>query len=95
VFVRASVHTCVHSHVFVAFLNVPLVHIGQTALHIATACCTIDAVRQLLDAGSDVNAQDSDGWTPLHVAVGAAAHNVFRVSYYKTDFVTKIGSFAY
>ena len=58
---------------------------GQTALHIATACCTIDAVRQLLDAGSDINAQDSDGWTPLHVAVGAAAHNVFRVSHYTTD----------
>lgn len=54
--------------------------LGQTALHIATACCTSDAVRQLIDASSDVNAQDIDGWTPLHVAVGAAAHNVFRVS---------------
>ena len=63
---------------------------GQTALHIATACCTIDAVRQLLDAGSDINAQDSDGWTPLHVAVGAAAHNVFRVSHYTTDCVAKM-----
>ena len=53
---------------------------GQTTLHIATACCTSDAVRQLIEAGSDINAQDADGWTPLHVAVGAAAHNVFRVS---------------
>ena len=56
-------------------------YIGQTALHIATACCTVDAVRQLLDAGCDINVQDRDGWTPLHVAVGAAAHNVFRVSF--------------
>ena len=37
-------------------------------------------MRQLVEAGSDINAQDIDGWTPLHVAVGAAAHNVFRVS---------------
>ena len=57
-----------------------LVCLGQTTLHIATACCTSDAVRQLVEAGSDVNAQDIDGWTPLHVAVGAVAHNVFRVS---------------
>lgn len=55
-------------------------HSGQTTLHIATACCTSDAVRQLIEAGSDINAQDADGWTPLHVAVGATAHNVFRVS---------------
>ena len=56
------------------------VYLGQTTLHIATACCTSEAVRQLIEAGSDINAQDIDEWTPLHVAVGAAAHNVFRVS---------------
>lgn len=56
------------------------VYPGQTALHIATACCTSDAVQKLIEAGADINAQDDDGWTPLHVAVGTAAHNVFRVS---------------
>ena len=34
----------------------------------ATRDGNIEAVRQHLDAGADVNAKDEDGWTPLHWA---------------------------
>ncbi|XP_039286997.1 protein phosphatase 1 regulatory subunit 12A isoform X14 [Nilaparvata lugens] len=43
---------------------------GATALHVAAAKGYIKVMELLLEGGADVNAQDLDGWTPLH----AAAH---------------------
>ncbi|XP_037788068.1 protein phosphatase 1 regulatory subunit 12B-like isoform X4 [Penaeus monodon] len=43
---------------------------GATALHVASAKGYIKVMSLLLEARSDINAQDLDGWTPLH----AAAH---------------------
>ncbi|XP_071445753.1 protein phosphatase 1 regulatory subunit 12A [Hetaerina americana] len=43
---------------------------GATALHVAAAKGYIKVMRLLIQAGCDVDAQDFDGWTPLH----AAAH---------------------
>ncbi|XP_059469706.1 protein phosphatase 1 regulatory subunit 12C-like isoform X3 [Neocloeon triangulifer] len=41
---------------------------GATALHVASAKGYIQVMKMLLQAGADVNGQDSDGWTPLHAA---------------------------
>lgn len=43
---------------------------GATALHVASAKGYLKVMDILLRAGANVNAQDFDGWTPLH----AAAH---------------------
>ena len=41
---------------------------GMTALMHASAAGSGDAVCALLEAGASVNAQDVDGWSPLHFA---------------------------
>ncbi|XP_055888706.1 protein phosphatase 1 regulatory subunit 12C-like isoform X7 [Biomphalaria glabrata] len=43
---------------------------GASALHVAAAKGYLKVMSLLLEAGVDVNAEDFDGWTPLH----AAAH---------------------
>ncbi|XP_055928806.1 protein phosphatase 1 regulatory subunit 12A-like isoform X1 [Argiope bruennichi] len=43
---------------------------GATPLHVAAAKGYIEVIKILISAGVDLNAQDNDGWTPLH----AAAH---------------------
>ncbi|RXG58833.1 Protein phosphatase 1 regulatory subunit 12A [Armadillidium vulgare] len=43
---------------------------GATALHVAAAKGYMKVMRLLLEAGTDVDTKDFDGWTPLH----AAAH---------------------
>ncbi|ESO84810.1 hypothetical protein LOTGIDRAFT_179562 [Lottia gigantea] len=41
---------------------------GATALHVAAAKGYVKVMDILLQAGVDINAQDNDGWTPLHGA---------------------------
>ncbi|XP_073977236.1 protein phosphatase 1 regulatory subunit 12B-like isoform X9 [Rhodnius prolixus] len=43
---------------------------GATSLHVAAAKGYLKVMDMLLKAGADIDAQDFDGWTPLH----AAAH---------------------
>ena len=44
---------------------------GETPLHAAALHGNARALRLLVDAGADVEAQTSDGWTPLHYALAA------------------------
>ena len=39
---------------------------GTTALHRSCARGSVDVTRDLLDAGADITATDSNGWSPLH-----------------------------
>lgn len=51
---------------------------GLTALH---QCCIDDneeMLRLLLEYGADVNAQDSERWTPLHAAATCAHLHLVR-----------------
>lgn len=41
---------------------------GITALHNAICAGHYEVVKFLIEQHADVNAQDSDGWTPLHCA---------------------------
>ncbi|XP_041663733.1 BRCA1-associated RING domain protein 1 isoform X2 [Cheilinus undulatus] len=43
-------------------------HRGETLLHLAAIKGDVEAVRGLLDQGSDPNLKDNAGWTPLHEA---------------------------
>uniref|UniRef100_A0A7E5A0L1 SH3 domain-containing protein n=1 Tax=Panagrellus redivivus TaxID=6233 RepID=A0A7E5A0L1_PANRE len=47
---------------------------GITALHNAICACHYEIVQFLVDAGANVNAMDSDGWSPLHCA--ASCNNI-------------------
>ena len=53
---------------------------GQTVLHVLAACSSGYLVRHLLMLGASPNVQDNEGCTPLHVAIGACADDVFTVS---------------
>ena len=48
-----------------------------SALHNAICAGHFDIVKFLVEFGCDVNAQDSDGWTPLHCA--ASCNNLAMV----------------
>src|SRR6185295_16857598 len=55
-----------------------------TLLHLATSRkAPLDVVRTLVDAGSDVNAQDNEGNTPLHFAVKRINHETFPTEDYE------------
>lgn len=49
-------------------LDIELMYTGKTGLHYAAQYNTVDAVFNLVLAGSDVNAKDAKGKTPLHYA---------------------------
>lgn len=44
--------------------------IHQTALHLSVRCAALSAIHILASYGADVNAVDSSGLTPLHMAAG-------------------------
>ena len=46
----------------------PTVKAPDISIHEAAYTANIEAVKQHLAAGTDVNAKDDDGWTPLHNA---------------------------
>lgn len=52
---------------------------GITALHNAICAGHLDIVRSLVQFGVDVNAVDTDGWTPLHCAASCNNQPVVRV----------------
>lgn len=56
---------------------------GRTALHYAVERKRTDVIKLLISRGSDVNALDSRGWTPLHRA--AAKNNLLAI-----DFLTEV-----
>jgi len=56
-----------HLHTTIAI--VLLAGCGNESIHEAAATGNIEAVMQQLDAGTDVNAKDKNGWIPLHDAV--------------------------
>ncbi|PRW58881.1 ankyrin repeat [Chlorella sorokiniana] len=45
--------------------------IGQTALHVAALWGSVEAAKELLDQGADVNCENARGSTPLHFAAAA------------------------
>jgi hypothetical protein len=54
--------------------------VGQTALHIAAIWNALDALRCLIKAGADVNAQNSlRGSTPLHAAASRGSIEAARI----------------
>ncbi|MBC8245718.1 MAG: ankyrin repeat domain-containing protein, partial [Verrucomicrobia bacterium] len=48
-----------------------IVQAPDISIHKAARVGHIEAVKQHLEAGTDVNAKDGGGWTPLHHAVEA------------------------
>ena len=46
---------------------------GRTPLHYAAADSKLDEVARLLAVGANVNAQDDNGWSPLHFAAQASS----------------------
>ena len=56
-------------HLLITIAAVVLVGCGPSVgIHQAVGNGNIEAVKQYLAAGGDVNAKDDDGWTPLHHA---------------------------
>ena len=62
-----------------AKLNATMDSTGETSLHLAARYARADAAKRLLDAGADVNCQDSTGRTPLHAAIASDAQDVFQI----------------
>ena len=51
---------------------------GTTPLHLVAANACEEQLRLLLDKHVEINAQDADGWTPLHCALGGAKSTIER-----------------
>jgi ankyrin repeat protein len=52
-------------------------HSGETLLHFAAAGCRIDTMEFLIAQGLDVNAKNSNGWTPILCALTPIAWNSY------------------
>jgi len=52
---------------------------GETSLHLAARFSRADAVKRLLEAKADCNAEDFSGRTPLHTAIAADALGAFEI----------------
>ncbi|KAF5303336.1 hypothetical protein FQA39_LY10075 [Lamprigera yunnana] len=59
---------------------------GQTCLHIALMCSSLEVLHNLIESGADVNIQDHENRTPLHYAVdNGNLEAVCMLLYYKVD----------
>ena len=63
--------------IFFALVTLSGASEGASRLHFAAAIGDTRAIESLLAAGADVNAKESDGYTPLHVAVRFDFSGVF------------------
>ena len=52
----------------------------ETPLHFAARHSRADVVKRLVDNAADVNSRDQLNRTPLHLAIGADAQEVFQVN---------------
>ena len=55
---------------------------GETPLHLAARHSRADVAKRLLDNAADANSRDRLQRTPLHLAIGADALEVFQVNIY-------------
>jgi len=80
------------------FGDVPHVKTGATALHVSAAKGYIKVMGILLQAGAAVNAQDFDGWTPLHAAAHWAQREACEIlceNYANMDIKNYVGQSAF
>ena len=60
-------------------LGPPTAKTPEISIHKAAYQGNIDAVRQHIAAGTDVNTQDDSGWTPLHWAASKVHNKVAKL----------------
>ena len=66
-------------HLLITIAAVVLVGCGELTIHEAARRGNIEAVKQHIAAGTDVNAKDVIGWAPLHRAAGLGHNEVVEL----------------